>query len=1238
MYLIMSFIQLYHPSLSSPPPSPPLLPLLSSFPLIRYSQLIYLVLIGKHSNLPYLRRDTILVRFFHGFLSSAPHLTLHLYALLVSITSSSPTVIPLSPAVLSALGISAISVLYTTLTFAFNDRVSGKNRRVILPAHLSQALWYLCMLGSRVAALTVFAYAYSFYVVAVIGGHWVLSFLLLLIERTTFCADIERTANGELKFTRRLWLEIPFDFIAAGVYVFVYFNPKRGRTRYWAGAFHLLMLAENTTMSLLFFFAGGSLGVLFTSVSLGVGVGLYLLGLVFMFSYYCIYHPNKTENCFWVGIPRKCCAYCACSKTTKDEDGIVGIGYRNQTDGVTISGPTLVSHNGFVPKNLLPVGSRNSADGGVVLTNTTTTSAPQGQSTVSVHSNSSSRVVERGNGSLVSAATTEAKPRGQYDISGFGSRSSRAHQGANEGYSSSAGYGSRSDDGNVPFSPHSSNTTGRTASESNPAFSDCLASELTDDLSSNNVLETTIDTVIDTPLSGCSPQVMDTSILGRAGQSRLLSTIVDTESQKAFTDDTGIDVEPSDLQLTPGAFGGNSSSGFAIETHEQEQLQHAMLEGSDLRLPIFVDVLTKQQDYNSNSYQRRNFLESYYFPSSNGTSNTVTNTVTTRVDEVEAAHHSRDSVTPTLPTPPTCSPSPPPLSPTPPPLPPSSSSLNRRTRELSEGSEDVFHSQDDSLLHHQNTTASTTAAITGILKSSPQPKRAPRSPIGARSFQVSADSRVEPSTTQSGNSGGLERKPVAPRSPKGARRLLVQQEDAASSSTTTVTQTTSPSHYQHRRPAPCPPIPPKSVSQSDTTTGTKLGADHTTPRVTSAPSLPPASTSLHQRQETDGTLPVATGAQATSSTSLPPKSTSGLPPDDSTLTRGLSSLVPSMRADRALSSSPFVTRTTATNRNYSRPVSFDPSRPGRSSEKAVRGVSNLPRGTSNYKRMDMRQPRPQLRPKSEGLHYASSSSHHYLYPHQQQQQTPSSGHYHHHSVRPPSMERSPHVNMSSSNRRTEPASTEVQWKTGFNQPGSNDVGGPAPPPKANNSYYPSQEAPPTRSAFNRVAPLDRQSRSSQVLTSESSPRLSSSSNNHLSSRFSNGPNLAHKSPSSHYPKIPQGASLTNAPKMGCSPGPPSRPALASVSTSILSSTQLDGNIDEPLTDLQSSSSRTRTSESADTDGKSEVYDRLEGAEGLSTHTGVSKVTSNSVGGTTNRSSYVSTTLYAPTSSAHESVV
>jgi hypothetical protein len=380
---------------------------------------------------------------------------------------------------------------------------------------------------------------------------------------------------------------------------------------------------------------------------------------------------------------------------------------------VIISEPTLISHNGFLPDNMIPVGAPTSS---------LTEGVTEAEDRVARHQGSV--VVENRN----NATAGEMARMNQ-----------RQQQNGNELLSVpdsmiNANLGTGSYDAN--YMPQRSLTT---PSESLPVFSDApsqLPSELDTDMDSNVMHEVEhVDTVIDTPLAGFTPEPFDLHaihMLRRDGRTKSI------ESQRADTIDTGIELESEDAALTPGTTSVSRPEDLAAAGNHQ-----------------FLDIPAKRKNYLS----ERSKLEQHYFPEERRHQQQQNNGSNQR-------NRDSGSVTPTLPTP-NWSPSPTSTSPhsgrviwgqhttT------SDSSPERQRRNVTPGTASS----------HSHPTPE------GTRKNS----NAPRSPKGARAFSINPQGAAAGYNNQNEGQRGLSsgqdnRRNVAPRSPKGARRMMVNQQ------------------------------------------------------------------------------------------------------------------------------------------------------------------------------------------------------------------------------------------------------------------------------------------------------------------------------------------------------------------------------------------------------------------------------------------------------------------------------
>ncbi|RUS69149.1 hypothetical protein EGW08_023088 [Elysia chlorotica] len=217
--------------------------------------------------------DVSILRLFEAFLESAPQLVLQLYIIFHSRKGNWFT------------GLSAVSSL-VSLTWAMTA-YSDSQRRAHCSLYqrrlvrlLMHYLWQLFMTGSRIAAFVFCALALHNWVLAVMGGHWLIAFIWISIRGTDFGTDCcER------------WV---FRLVCGFIYIFVFLNLNDGISRWRITAYYVLVLLENTAMLVVFVILGDSTdGIIIAFVLV---YGAYMLGLVCMAVYYSYLHPSGRKR------------------------------------------------------------------------------------------------------------------------------------------------------------------------------------------------------------------------------------------------------------------------------------------------------------------------------------------------------------------------------------------------------------------------------------------------------------------------------------------------------------------------------------------------------------------------------------------------------------------------------------------------------------------------------------------------------------------------------------------------------------------------------------------------------------------------------------------------------------------------------------------------------------------------------------------------------------------------------
>ena len=227
-----------------------------------------------------------------------------LFAVIQTLVSGQDFFKAIYPITLASLLASTLSLLLTLLAYIASDRLHEEGRRVVWVGYIAMFLWHLVMVAARISVLVMFAHTVGFYVSIVVGVHWIATLIWLLFERTNFCG--ESTSRPP---KRRFYFEIPFAFLLSFVFLFIYFNVKDSSSLVRSIVYHLLTAIETAILASLFYAFNPTLS--YTPWWFGFTVGLYLIGIAIMSLYYCAWHPNRTDNCYMIGLPKHCCGCCS---------------------------------------------------------------------------------------------------------------------------------------------------------------------------------------------------------------------------------------------------------------------------------------------------------------------------------------------------------------------------------------------------------------------------------------------------------------------------------------------------------------------------------------------------------------------------------------------------------------------------------------------------------------------------------------------------------------------------------------------------------------------------------------------------------------------------------------------------------------------------------------------------------------------------------------------------------------
>lgn len=177
--------------------------------------------------------------------------------------------------VVSAI-LSLFSVCWALASFSKNVRLQNVHRLVLTwLGVIFQFLWRLGTIVSRVAALTVYASLYGYWIFLVLVLHWVSMFLWLISPKNVF--------HGERISTLR---KASLATLIAGVYVFAYVNLQHTKHRQKMVTFYVVMFLENWLLVCLWLIGVWPQRPQNWSAVPVLVLGSFMFGMAFMVIYY----------------------------------------------------------------------------------------------------------------------------------------------------------------------------------------------------------------------------------------------------------------------------------------------------------------------------------------------------------------------------------------------------------------------------------------------------------------------------------------------------------------------------------------------------------------------------------------------------------------------------------------------------------------------------------------------------------------------------------------------------------------------------------------------------------------------------------------------------------------------------------------------------------------------------------------------------------------------------------------
>ncbi|XP_063218372.1 uncharacterized protein LOC134528566 [Bacillus rossius redtenbacheri] len=223
-------------------------------------------------------RDLCMLRLFHAFCEAAPMLLIQLYLLW---QESSPK--EFSDLNIVSTVLSLFSVCWALASFSKNVRLQNVHRLVLTwLGVISQFVWRLGTVSSRVTALTVYATLYGHWVFLVIGLHWISMFLWLISPKNVF--------HGERISRQR---KAAFSALIAIIYIFSYINLQELNPRQKMATFYVVMFLENALLVVAWLVGVWDQAPWYRDTVPFFVLFSFAIGISFMMLYYRCFHVRR---------------------------------------------------------------------------------------------------------------------------------------------------------------------------------------------------------------------------------------------------------------------------------------------------------------------------------------------------------------------------------------------------------------------------------------------------------------------------------------------------------------------------------------------------------------------------------------------------------------------------------------------------------------------------------------------------------------------------------------------------------------------------------------------------------------------------------------------------------------------------------------------------------------------------------------------------------------------------------
>ena len=168
----------------------------------------------------------------------------------------------------------ALTSYHRALRFSLDDKANLGYLGMFI-----QFVWRFFTIGARVLAMALFATQFTYWVFVLVGCHWIVMIVWVLLQRTHFC-------NTKCQ-------EYIFNVVSATIYIFCYLNLIEGHTRLRYLFYYTLVYCENLFMILGWWMYAHTESKWYINPAIALVCAGFFIGIAFQLLYYTMFHPNN---------------------------------------------------------------------------------------------------------------------------------------------------------------------------------------------------------------------------------------------------------------------------------------------------------------------------------------------------------------------------------------------------------------------------------------------------------------------------------------------------------------------------------------------------------------------------------------------------------------------------------------------------------------------------------------------------------------------------------------------------------------------------------------------------------------------------------------------------------------------------------------------------------------------------------------------------------------------------------